>query len=72
VDRWRVTGPVLGMIDSVAEKLNYYPVHAEPVAKPRRAPQPAAPAEESTAMNPQPDKAPMEGLLDDEGEPQVA
>jgi hypothetical protein len=71
VDRWRVTGPVLGMIDAVAERLNYYPVHAEPAAE-RKPAQPAAAAEESTAMNPQPDKAPMEGLLDDEGEAQVA
>ena len=37
VDRWHVTGPVLGMIDSVAEKLNFYPVHAEPVTKPKPA-----------------------------------
>ena len=66
-----MTGPVLGMIDSVAEKLNYYPVHAEPVTKPK----PARSLRARRGVDgdePAAGQAPMEGLLDDEGEPQVA
>jgi hypothetical protein len=33
VNRWRVTGPVLGLIDSVATKLNYWAVPAQPVVE---------------------------------------
>ena len=36
VNRWRVTTPVLGMIDEVAEQLNYWPVPAEAGAERRR------------------------------------
>ena len=47
VNRWHVTGPVLGLIDDVAEKAGFWPVPTEPEAekKPEAAPAPAEPAE---------------------------
>ncbi len=30
VNKWRVTNPVLGLIDAVAERTGFYPVPAEP------------------------------------------
>jgi hypothetical protein len=33
VNRWRVTGPVLGLIDSLAQQMNFWPVPAQPVAE---------------------------------------
>jgi hypothetical protein len=50
VNRWHVTGPVLGMIDSVAEKAGFWPVPTEPVVEekaqvaPEAAPAPVAEA----------------------------
>jgi hypothetical protein len=75
VDRWRVTGPVLGMIDSIASSLNYWPVPAQPVPeKPACGETQAAgvatvPAATSPAAEP---AGPLEDVLADGGQPSVA
>lgn len=40
VNRWHVTGPVLGLIDDVAEKAGFWPVPTQPEAEEARSPQP--------------------------------
>jgi len=51
VNRWHVTGPVLGLIDDVAEKAGFWPVptEPEPEKKPEAAPAPAAEPAEAPA-----------------------
>jgi hypothetical protein len=72
VDRWRVTGPVLGLIDSVAAQMNYWPVPSEPVAEaPACGETQAAPGAVAPLAAAEPDGSP-DGLLADEGEPSVA
>jgi hypothetical protein len=36
VNRWRVSVPVLGLIDEVAEKSEYYPVPRKKPSRPKR------------------------------------
>jgi hypothetical protein len=71
VDRWRVTGPVLGMIDSIASNLNYWPVPSQPVPEPAPCGEaqaipaaPAVPAAES--------ERPVDEVLAEGGQPSVA
>ena len=40
VNRWHVTGPVLGMIDAVAEKAGFWPVPTEPETASEHKPDP--------------------------------
>jgi hypothetical protein len=69
VNRWRVTGPVLGLIDSICEQLNYWPVPAHPAPeKPACDPAVPEPVEQADA-EPEPIAAP---LLGDAGQPSVA
>jgi hypothetical protein len=69
VNRWRVTGPVLGLIDSICQHLSYWPVPAQPAPE-SPACDPAAPAPVAEAQpEPEPLAAP---LLGDAGQPSVA
>jgi hypothetical protein len=54
VNRWHVTGPVLGLIDDVAEKAGFWPVPTEPEAeKPlESAPAPAPGSPQASAPDP--------------------
>jgi hypothetical protein len=49
VNRWHVTGPVLGLIDDVAEKAGFWHVPTEPVVEKQVAPQAAPPAPSADA-----------------------
>lgn len=63
VNRWRVTNPVLGLIDEVSEKAEFYPVFpkkVEPEKKPR------------TIREHEDAEQPLHDLDLDEGEPSVA
>jgi hypothetical protein len=67
-----VTGPVLGLIDSICQQLNYWPVPARPVPETPACndPQPAAPAAQpESGGEPEPV---IGGMLADAGQPSVA
>jgi hypothetical protein len=57
VNRWHVTGPVLGLIDDVAEKAGFWPVPTEPEAEPEKEAEaaPAAEPAEASAQAPAPE-----------------
>jgi glycosyltransferase involved in cell wall biosynthesis len=75
VNRWRVTGPVLGMIDSIASGLNYWPVPSRTVpegpacGETQAAGVAAVPAVPQAAAEPD---RPLEDVLADGGQPSVA
>jgi O-antigen biosynthesis protein len=72
VNRWHVTGPVLGLIDSVAEKAGFWPVPTEPVEEKQVEPaQQSAPAPATTPA-PAPAPASESGFDPDEVEPATA
>jgi glycosyltransferase involved in cell wall biosynthesis len=50
VNKWRVTAPVVGLIDASAEKAGFYPVPAKPQPKPEAAPQPVSQRADATAV----------------------
>jgi hypothetical protein len=70
VNRWRVTGPVLGLIDSVAEKAGFWPVPTEPapVEEAKSDPVPV----QAPAPAPAPGSAPETDFDADEVEPATA
>jgi O-antigen biosynthesis protein len=72
VNKWRVTPPVLGLIDEAAEKAAFLPVPAKPVEKPsptdsESTPQPVAAGHGHGDRHEQGDQE-----LDEEGTPSIA
>ena len=49
VNRWRVSIPVIGLVDEAAEKAGFYPVPAKPGAQRSEAPDSAVPAQDDFA-----------------------
>jgi hypothetical protein len=75
VNRWHVTGPVLGLIDSIAEQLNYWPVPSEPARDTPACAEPQAAPPAASAPRPEPEPepdAPLGGVLGEAGQPSVA
>ena len=70
VNRWRVSNPVLGLIDEVAEKSEFYPVHPKKTVKEKKpadiTPRPIRSREE------QDDRAQLNGFDLEDGQPSVA
>ncbi|HZL38478.1 MAG TPA: glycosyltransferase [Tepidisphaeraceae bacterium] len=69
INRWRVSNPVLGMIDEVAEKTGFYPVFP---SKPARKKKVVKPRLRPAHKPRQSEHAGLDGIEMDEGEPSVA